>query len=65
MSRILVLYTGGTIGMDHTPDGLAPVPGLLPRLLQRFVRPGLEFDVVEFEQLIDSSVLVLRSGTRS
>ncbi|KUM01657.1 asparaginase [Chromobacterium subtsugae] len=58
MSRILVLYTGGTIGMDHTPDGLAPVPGLLPRLLQRFVRPGLEFDVVEFEQLIDSSVLV-------
>ncbi|XLM22619.1 asparaginase, partial [Chromobacterium piscinae] len=41
--------------MDHTPEGLAPVPGLLPRLLQRFERPGLEFDIVEFAQLIDSS----------
>ncbi|WP_225547035.1 asparaginase [Chromobacterium violaceum] len=60
MSRILVLYTGGTIGMDHTPEGLAPVPGLLPRLLQRFARPGLEFDIVEFEQLIDSSALTPR-----
>ncbi|MGC0153327.1 asparaginase [Chromobacterium vaccinii] len=60
MSRILVLYTGGTIGMDHTPEGLAPVPGLLPRLLQRLARPGLEFDVVEFEQLIDSSAITPR-----
>ena len=32
--RILLLYTGGTIGMDHTPQGLAPVPGLLPQLIQ-------------------------------
>ncbi|QEL54712.1 asparaginase [Chromobacterium paludis] len=60
MSRILVLYTGGTIGMDHTPEGLAPVPGLLPRLLQRFERPGMQFDVVEFEQLIDSSAITPR-----
>ncbi|OHX14493.1 L-asparaginase 1 [Chromobacterium sphagni] len=60
MSRILALYTGGTIGMDHTPEGLAPVPGLLPRLLQRFARPGLEFDIVEFEHLIDSSSLAPR-----
>ncbi|KIA79346.1 L-asparaginase, partial [Chromobacterium piscinae] len=60
MSRILVLYTGGTIGMDHTPEGLAPVPGLLPRLLQRFERPGLEFDIVEFAQLIDSSAITPR-----
>ncbi|UTH72854.1 asparaginase [Chromobacterium sp. IIBBL 290-4] len=60
MSRILVLYTGGTIGMDHTPEGLAPAPGLLPRLLQRFERPGLAFDVIEFEQLIDSSAVTPR-----
>ncbi|POZ61650.1 asparaginase [Chromobacterium alticapitis] len=60
MSRVLVLYTGGTIGMDHTPEGLAPVLGLLPRLLQRFERPDLAFDVVEFEQLIDSSAITPR-----
>jgi len=59
MTRLLVLYSGGTIGMDHTPDGLAPVPGLLPRLLERFRTPALDFDVVEYPQLIDSSAIVL------
>ncbi|WP_114154760.1 asparaginase [Chromobacterium haemolyticum] len=57
MSRVLVLYTGGTIGMTETPDGLAPSPGLLPGLLERFRRPGLDFDVVEFDELIDSSAI--------
>lgn len=55
--RLLVLYTGGTIGMDHTPDGLAPVPGLLPRLLERFHSAELAFDVVEYPELIDSSAI--------
>lgn len=58
MTRLLILYTGGTIGMDHTPEGLAPVPGLLPRLLERFRSPVLDFDVVEYPQLIDSSAIV-------
>lgn len=58
MTRLLILYTGGTIGMDHTPEGLAPVPGLLPRLLERFRSPALDFDVVEYPQLIDSSAIV-------
>ncbi|OWY38641.1 L-asparaginase 1 [Xenophilus sp. AP218F] len=57
MSRILMLYTGGTIGMEDTPEGLAPAPGLLPRLLERFRRPGLAFDVAEFPRLIDSSAI--------
>lgn len=55
--HLLVLYTGGTIGMDHTPDGLAPVPGLLPRLLERFQSAELTFDVVEYPELIDSSAI--------
>ncbi|WP_293761400.1 asparaginase [uncultured Aquitalea sp.] len=57
MTRLLVLYTGGTIGMDQTPDGLAPKPGLLPRLLERFLKPDLQFDVVEYPSLIDSSAI--------
>ncbi|KZE31768.1 asparaginase [Crenobacter luteus] len=57
MTRLCVLYTGGTIGMDHTPDGLAPVPGLLPRLMQRFADAGHDFDLVEYAELIDSSAI--------
>jgi L-asparaginase len=57
MTRLCVLYTGGTIGMDHTPAGLAPVPGLLPRLLERLRVPGRELDLIEYPQLIDSSAI--------
>ncbi len=57
--RLLVLYTGGTIGMDETPDGLAPVPGLLPRLLERFRSPALDFELREYAPLIDSSAITL------
>jgi L-asparaginase len=57
MTRLCVLYTGGTIGMDHTPAGLAPVPGLLPRLLERLRAPGREVDLIEYPQLIDSSAI--------
>lgn len=57
--RILLLYTGGTIGMDETPEGLAPVPGLLPRLMQRFERDDLHFDILEYQQLIDSSAITI------
>lgn len=57
MARLLVLYTGGTIGMDYTPDGLAPVPGLLPGLLERYKREDVDFDVVEYPELIDSSAI--------
>lgn len=58
MTRLLILYSGGTIGMDHSPQGLAPVPGLLPQLLERFRTPALDFDVLEYPQLIDSSAIV-------
>jgi L-asparaginase type I len=64
MSRICILYTGGTIGMDHTPAGLAPVPGLLPRLLERLRAPGREFDLVEYPELIDSSAITISHWNR-
>lgn len=33
--RVLVLYTGGTMGMRHTPGGsLAPAPGYLTENLR-------------------------------
>jgi len=63
-TRLLVLYTGGTIGMDHTPAGLAPVPGLLPKLLDRFRRDDLVIDVVEYPELIDSSAITVAHWNR-
>lgn len=55
--RLLLLYTGGTIGMEPTAAGLAPSPGLLPRLMQQFVRDDLQLEVLEYPDLIDSSAV--------
>ncbi|MDF0605121.1 asparaginase [Neisseriaceae bacterium TC5R-5] len=60
MRRILVLHTGGTIGMEASPAGLVPVPGLVPSLLERYRRPGLDLTVLELAELIDSSAITPR-----
>jgi len=41
------------------PDGLEPRRGWLPAQLERLRRPGLDFDVIEYPQLIDSSAIRL------
>jgi L-asparaginase len=57
--RIYVAYTGGTIGMRKTTRGYVPESGHLQRLLAeipRFHDPGVpEFEIVEFDPLLDSS----------
>ena len=59
MKKIYVAYTGGTIGMKPTDSGYAPAEnlmGLLEEKLPVNVRTSLpEFDLGEYEQLIDSS----------
>ena len=43
--RVAILYTGGTIGMKPTPDGYAPEPGHLSKLMASipdFSAPGAE-----------------------
>jgi L-asparaginase len=58
-SRILVIYTGGTIGMRKTPAGYRPEPGSLQRLIAeipRFFDPEIPaFEIDEFDPLLDSS----------
>ncbi|MBR9883959.1 MAG: asparaginase [Oceanospirillales bacterium] len=59
-ARVLIVHTGGTIGMVPTDKGLAPAAGfeqlLRARLGERLA--GLpEFDMVELEPLIDSAEL--------
>ncbi len=57
--RVLVAYTGGTIGMRSTEAGYAPVPGHLSAVVRE--RPALTapdvpaLEIEEYEPLLDSS----------
>ena len=59
MSKICILYTGGTIGMVPTEHGYAPKPGYFSQALSEI--PDLsaegmpEWDIIEFDPLLDSS----------
>lgn len=58
-ARVLVLHTGGTIGMERGTDGYRPMPGfgaVLRRHLEG-VRGLPAFDLVELAQPIDSANL--------
>ncbi|WP_027999136.1 type I asparaginase [Sinorhizobium arboris] len=60
--RILILHTGGTIGMEATPGGLKPMAGFGPLLKRRLgetasAAPLPDCDVVELDRLIDSANL--------
>ena len=57
--NILIIYTGGTIGMKKTPQGYSPESGYLQKLMQ--ARPELNgehlprYRTIELDPLLDSS----------
>ena len=57
--KVLIIYTGGTIGMKRTEHGYAPAPGFLKGALlaiDDMRRPELpDWDLVELDPLLDSS----------
>ena len=57
--KVGILYTGGTIGMVHTDFGYAPRKNYFSILLNEIHQmksPALpQWDVVEFDPLLDSS----------
>ena len=54
--RILIIYTGGTIGMVETPDGLQPFDfSHLMDNVPKVGQLGYEIDSVQFQNPIDSS----------
>lgn len=54
--RILILYTGGTIGMDYTPNGLTVIPGLFKKQLYTLSPvASVDLELIEYTDLIDSS----------
>lgn len=55
-TRILIIYTGGTIGMVETPDGLQPFDfSHLMDNVPKIGKLGYEIESVQFPQPIDSS----------
>ena len=61
-SRVLIIYTGGTIGMLPSASGYVPQGGfneLLEQQLNKVAMSALQpFDIIELDNLIDSSNIV-------
>ncbi len=61
--RILIIYTGGTIGMWPSSEGYTPKKGFASLIQQRLNQVSLDalkpFDIIELETLIDSSNIQL------
>ena len=66
--RVLILYTGGTIGMVATDSGYAPKSGYLREVLEQIPelhRPEVPgWDLMEFDELLDSSNISVPHWTR-
>merc|ERR1719330_1395992 len=66
--KVLVLYTGGTIGMQQLPNGsLAPVPGMLATRLRKMEEIKQdrmpEVYLIEFTPLLDSADMAPKDWT--
>lgn len=59
--RILIIYTGGTIGMQNTESGYVPVSGFRSVIDEQLHPPSgarlPDYDVIEIEPVIDSANL--------
>lgn len=57
--KILIIYTGGTIGMQKTADGYQPIPGLLKwhmAKMPEFQHSAMPlYDFIEYSDLLDSA----------
>lgn len=66
--RVLIIYTGGTIGMSPSPKGYVPIPGTLLetlRTIPAFSNAALpEWELMEFLPLLDSSDITFREWNK-
>lgn len=66
-AQVLILYTGGTIGMVQTEQGLAPASGLQERIemaLGMSINTLPSFEVLEISPLIDSANITPKHWTK-
>lgn len=59
MKKVLIINTGGTIGMAQTPNGYTPVKGYFEKELERIAELEHEhmpkWDMIEMDPILDSS----------
>ena len=64
MKRVLIIYTGGTVGMVNTPNGYAPLSGYFRSALEKIGElsaPEIpKWDLIELSPLLDSSNITVR-----
>lgn len=69
MKNVLIIYTGGTIGMTRTENGYAPQSGQFRRAMEAipdlYAEQMPRWDMLEMDPLLDSSNMTVMSGTRS
>jgi L-asparaginase len=53
--RLLLIHTGGTIGMAEGPSGLAPVAGLVEKAVSERLPQGTDLTTHVFNPLLDSA----------
>ncbi|NBB48306.1 aminopeptidase [Rhizobium sp. CRIBSB] len=53
--KLLLIHTGGTIGMAETPEGLAPRKGLVEEAISKRLPQGTELIADVFDPLLDSA----------
>ncbi len=53
--KLLLIHTGGTIGMVPTPDGLAPQAGMVEAALEAMLPSGITLIRHVFDPLLDSA----------
>lgn len=54
-AKLLLIHTGGTIGMAPGPDGLSPLPGLVEAEVATRLPGGVELIAEIFDPLLDSA----------
>ncbi|MCZ8177768.1 MAG: asparaginase domain-containing protein [Rhizobium sp.] len=53
--KLLLIHTGGTIGMAETPEGLAPRKGLVEEAISKRLPQGTQLIAEVFDPLLDSA----------
>lgn len=62
--KLLLIHTGGTIGMAETPEGLAPRKGLVEEAISKRLPQGTQLIADVFDPLLDSADIGPRHWNR-
>ena len=67
-NKVLIIYTGGTIGMKRSEQGYTPAPGFLAECIKEvpdMSRAGFpEWELIELSPLLDSSNIALEEWNK-